>query len=421
MARSVARTSSSRRAGAVLLGVALAVGGANHAFTSPLAGHATQVTGALTGKANNRMIASPMELPRAGGRDGPKVQRKFVEGSVGAKVAQAMASGAVAAVVQALLSAVTEPIVNRVLVKRMSVKDAWAELTPAMIFSFFTTTISTNLIKFPLFEAVAMFVAMLPSMSMTVKGLVVGFIFTTSTLPITNFRYRMSIQTPVAEAMKPGVLYQAYLPTVVRDMVYAIARGFLTAFIVSHFVGVSGTDPKVLFAVVLGSCIISAPFNEIRGFLLQSGGANTLTFGEFFRPANFVRSTSLGALNQAIALASGYYLTPVVAKYVMAVHRALDAGSWQAFGVAVIVLDIVAIIISKSAAGSGKVMSDQLIQQVDKLEVMAASKQKQIDESMAEIARLKQANEEMMSYKDLKAQLDALTKKVNGDDSTAKA
>lgn len=421
MARSAARTSSSRRAGAVLLGVALAVGGANHAFTSPLAGHATQVTGALTGKANNRMIASPMELPRAGGRDGPKVQRKFVEGSVGAKVAQAMASGAVAAVVQALLSAVTEPIVNRVLVKRMSVKDAWAELTPAMIFSFFTTTISTNLIKFPLFEAVAMFVAMLPSMSMTVKGLVVGFIFTTSTLPITNFRYRMSIQTPVAEAIKPGVLYQAYLPTVVRDMVYAIARGFLTAFIVSHFVGVSGTDPKVLFAVVLGSCIISAPFNEIRGFLLQSGGSNTLTFGEFFKPANFVRSTSLGALNQAIALATGYYLTPVVAKYVMAVHRALDAGSWQAFGVAVIVLDIVAIIISKSAAGSGKVMSDQLIQQVDKLESMAASKQKQIDENMAEIARLKQANEEMMSYKDLKAQLDALTKKVNGDDSTAKA
>jgi len=105
----------------------------------------------------------------------------------------------------------------------------------------------------------------------------------------------------------------------------------------------------------------------------------------------------------------------------MAVHRALDAGSWQAFGLAVIVLDIVAIIISKSAQGSGKVMSDQLIQQVDKLEVMAASKQKQIDESMAEIARLKQANEEMMSYKDLKAQLDALTKKVNGDDSTAKA
>jgi len=297
-------------------------------------------------------------------------------------------------VVQALLSAVTEPIVNRVLVKRMSVKDAWAELTPAMIFSFFTTTI---------------------------KGLIVGFIFTTATLPITNFRYRMSIQTPVAEAIKPGVLYQAYLPTVVRDMVYAIARGFLTAFIVSHFVGVSGTDPKVLFAVVLGSCIISAPFNEIRGFLLQSGGSNTLTFGEFFKPANFVRSTSLGALNQAIALATGYYLTPVVAKYVMAVHRALDAGSWQAFGVAVIVLDIVAIIISKSAAGSGKVMSDQLIQQVDKLESMAASKQKQIDENMAEIARLKQANEEMMSYKDLKAQLDALTKKVNGDDSTAKA
>jgi hypothetical protein len=311
--------------------------------------------------------------------------------------------------------------VNRVLVKRMSVKDAMAELTPAMIFSFFTTTISTNLIKFPLFEAVAMFVALLPDMPMTVKGLVVGFIFTTSTLPITNFRYRMSIQTPVAEAMKPGLLYQAYLPTVVRDMVYAIARGFLSAFLVAKFVGVTATDPKVLFAVVLGSCIISAPFNEIRGYLLQSGGSNKLTFGEFFKPANFVRSTSLGALNQAIALATGYYLTPVVAKYVVAVHKALDSGSWQAFAVAVIALDVVAIIISKSASGSGRVMSDRLIKQVDKLEVAALAKQKQIEANMEEIARLKKANEELSSYKDLKAQLDELAKKVNGEDSTAKA
>jgi hypothetical protein len=329
-----------------------------------------------------------------------------VEGSVGAKVAQAMASGAVAAVVQAMLSAFTEPIVNRVLVKRMSVKDAMAEMTPSMIFSFFTTTISTNLIKFPLFEAVAMFVALLPDMSMTVKGLVVGFIFTSSTLPITNFRYRMSIQTPVEEALKPGVLYQAYLPTVVRDMIYAIARGFLTAFILSHFAGVGATDPKVLFAVVLGSCVISAPFNEIRGFLLQSGGSK-LKFSEFFKPANFVRSTSLGALNQAIALATGYYLTPIVAKYVVAVHRALDSGSWQAFILAMLFLDFCAIVISRSG-GQPNPSSDRVLEQLSQLEASAVAKQAQIEKNMEELATLKKANQELQS------QMEALEKKMDG-------
>merc|ERR1719492_320934 len=111
---------------------------------------------------------------------------------------------------------------NRVLVKRMSLKKAISEMTPALVGGFFMTTMSTNLIKFPLFEAVSMFLSLLPNMSNLVRGLVVGFIFTTATLPITNFRYRMSLQTPVAEAIKPGLLYQAYPATVVRDIFYAI-------------------------------------------------------------------------------------------------------------------------------------------------------------------------------------------------------
>merc|ERR1719222_205103 len=245
----------------------------------------------------------------------------------------------VASVVSAALAALTEPVMNRVLVKRMTVKQALSEMSPSMAFAFFRTTISTNLLKFPLFEAVSMFLSLLPNMNNVVRGLIVGFIFTTATLPITNFRYRMSIQTPVAEALNPAVLYQAYVPTVIRDMVYAMARGALTGVLLAKFAGLSATSPAMLFAVVLGSCIISAPFNEIRGYLLQSSGRK-LTFGEFFKPINFVRSTSLGALNQAIALATGYYLTPIVAKVVIGINSALDTGSWKAFIAVVAALDV---------------------------------------------------------------------------------
>merc|ERR1712176_1735997 len=184
-------------------------------------------------------------------------------------------------------------------VKRMTVKQALSEMSPNMVFAFFRTTISTNLLKFPLFEALSMFLMLLPNMSNSVRGLIVGFIFTTATLPITNFRYRMSIQTPVAEALKPGVLYQAYLPTVVRDMGYGISRNLLTSIITMNYVGLAPSSPKLMFPVVIGACVLSAPFNEIRGFLLQSG-SNKLAFKDFFKPSSFVRSTSLGALNMGL-------------------------------------------------------------------------------------------------------------------------
>lgn len=277
-------------------------------------------------------------IPFAGEERVDRTAASAVEAGLGARVLEAVSAGAVAAVVQAMLSAVTEPIVNRVLVKRMKVADAMAELTPAMIGTFFATTISTNLLKFPLFEAVSMFMHYLPNYSNIVRGIVVGFVFTTSTLPITNFRYRMSIQTPI-EAMKPGVLYQAYLPTVVRDMVYAISRYALTAALLLKFTGLSPHSPVMLFSVVLGGCIISAPFNEIRGFLLQSAGKK-MTFSEFFKPANFVRSTSLGALNQAIAVATGYWLTPIVARTAKKAHDSMESGNPVAFFGLVLTLDV---------------------------------------------------------------------------------
>jgi hypothetical protein len=270
-------------------------------------------------------------------------------GAVVTKVLQAMSAGMVASVVSATLAAVTEPIMNRVLVKRMSVKDAISEMSPAMAIAFFRTTIATNLLKFPLFEAVSMFLSLLPNMNNVVRGLIVGFIFTTATLPITNFRYRMSIQTPMADALKPSVLYQAYLPTVVRDMIYAISRNVLTFLMISNFTGLSQSSPVLMFPVVIGACVLSAPLNEIRGFLLQSG-SKKLSFKEFFKPVNFIRSTSLGALNMGISVATGYFLTPIVGNIVKSVNMALDSGSILALMGVVISLDLGAAVIASGVS-----------------------------------------------------------------------
>lgn len=415
MARvSSGKTAASRR-GQLLSWAALAVAfcllapGSLRTFATPALTSA-QARAHFAGS-DSQPIAAP-GVWSATGRPGVTATEAVAEG-VGAKVLHAMSAGAVAAVVQALLSSVTEPIVNRVLVKRMSVKDAMAEMTPGMIASFFTTTISTNLIKFPLFEAVAMFVMLLPDMNNAVKGLIVGFIFTTATLPITNFRYRMSIQTPVAEALKPAMLYQAYAPTVIRDMVYAIARGALTTLILARAAGVSSSSPQVLFAVVLGSCIISAPFNEIRGFLLQSAGKK-LTFQEFFKPINFVRSTSLGALNQAIALGVGYWLTPIVGTYAVLLKNALDAGSWKAFFLVVAVLDVIIFLVSKSAAKAGEV-SVRLQTQLQKYQDDADEMDIELAKYQDEIKTLKAANKKAAEYKALKGYIAEMKDMVKSD------
>jgi len=268
---------------------------------------------------------------------------------MGAKVLQAISAGSVAAVVSAMLAAVTEPIMNRVLVKRMSIKAALGEMTPQLILSFFATTISTNLLKFPLFEAVSMFLSLLPNMSNVTRGLIAGFIFTTATLPITNFRYRMSIQTPMEEALKPSNLYQAYLPTVVRDMAYASGRNLLSALMLMSFAGMNPASPQMMFPVVIGACVLSAPFNEVRGFLLQSG-EQKLKFSEFFKPASFARSTTLGAINMGISVSVGYFLTPIVGRYVIKVHSALDSGNWVALICLVAALDLIMFLIARGVS-----------------------------------------------------------------------
>merc|ERR1712032_239429 len=136
----------------------------------------------------------------------------------------------------------------------------------------------------------------------------------------------MSIQTPVQEALNPKLLYQAYPATVLRDMLYAVGRNVLTVLLLSKFTGLAPGSAALMFPVVIGACVVSAPLNEVRGYLLQSGSKNSLSFGEFFKPANFVRSTALGAMNMGVAVATGYYLTPIVGSHVSGFYAALEAG-----------------------------------------------------------------------------------------------
>merc|ERR1712050_322991 len=181
-------------------------------------------------------------------------------------------AGAVASVIQAALSAVGEPIVNRVLVKRMKIMEAVRDVSPMMMLNFFKTTLTTNFLKFPFFEAINAFCACFP-FSGTVRGIFTGFVFTTATLPVTNYRYRKSMDLEV----NWGNIYEAYPPTVIRDIVYGIARNYCTIGLLKACPQWSISSPQTLFIVVILACLISAPFNEYRGYLLQSKGRE-LTF-----------------------------------------------------------------------------------------------------------------------------------------------
>jgi len=256
-------------------------------------------------------------MAKAGAQDrseGARVARQVAASpgmaGIGVKVLNAMGAGAVASVIQAALSAVGEPIVNRVLVKRMKIMEAINDVSPAMMLDFFKTTLTTNFLKFPFFEAINAFCAAMP-ISPSVRGVFTGFVFTSATLPVTNYRYRKSMQLEV----NWGNIYEAYFPTVIRDIVYGICRNYCTIWTLAACPGWKAVDPQVLFIVVILGCLGSAPFNEWRGFLLQSKGQE-LTFKEFFKPSNFVRSTALGALKQGLALAVGYWCAPPATKFV---------------------------------------------------------------------------------------------------------
>jgi len=271
-------------------------------LTPALAGDRTAVTyrmGQGSSRRHGRIQAKVAHVIEAGGV------------SVLPCVLNAVGAGFVASVIQAALSAVGEPIENRVLVKRMKVMDAINDVSPAMMLNFFKTTLATDFLKFPFFEAIH--VSSTWPIPPSLRGLSTGFLFTAATLPVTNYRYRKSMQLPIDLSS----LYEAFLPTVIRDMVYGIIRNYSTIGLLAWNKGWSIHDPQVLFIVVIVGCLGSAPFNEWRGFLLQTKSSK-IPFKEFFKPSNFLRSTSLGAFIQGASLAVGYWASPPVAQFVKA-------------------------------------------------------------------------------------------------------
>jgi len=230
------------------------------------------------------------------------------------KVVGAASQGAVGAFVGASLSAVTEPVVNKVLVERKPPLQAIQEHTWAAIVKFFQTTVSTNFIKFPFFEVVNMIMNNM-DLPASVRGTVTGLVFTSATLPITNYRFRKSMNLPVGGAAD---LYQAFLPTVGRDVIYGIARNTMMAWIMDSNPKAMATPAgraKAMFATVLFSCVVSAPGNELRGFVLQPKGREK-PFLEFFSPVKTARSTTIGGLIMATSLALGAFSTPFVERLV---------------------------------------------------------------------------------------------------------
>lgn len=229
------------------------------------------------------------------------------------KVMGAASQGAVGALVAASLSAFTEPIVNNVLVNRVPLGTAIKELDMNKVRNFLKTTLSTNFIKFPFFEATNVVMSGV-EISGTARGAMTGSIFCTTTLPITNYRFRKSMGLPITA----GNLYQAYLPTVLRDIIYGIVRNKVMTAMIGLNPERAGTNFgrfTNMFVTVIVASIASAPGNELRGFTLQPPG-KALPFKDFFKPEKFVRSTSVGALIMAISLGVGTLATPQVEKLV---------------------------------------------------------------------------------------------------------
>ena len=221
----------------------------------------------------------------------------------GMSMLRAISQGAVGAVIAASLSAVAKPVAEDMLVRRVSLMGA----LKAEMIKHFLHNLVTNFIKFPFFEATNIIMQGV-DLSPTARGAVLGSLFCTITLPITNcFRRFMNRDTE-------GNLYQAYGPTVVRDIVYGIARQKVLAFLTRLNPAFASTRMGRIvnmFATVVAACVLSAPGNALRGYCLQPPDRKQ-SFGDFFQPAKIIRSTSVGAIIMGISTAIGTTATPQV-------------------------------------------------------------------------------------------------------------
>ncbi|CAJ1398432.1 unnamed protein product [Effrenium voratum] len=249
-------------------------------------------------------ICSPTAIPRdvalvVAGEAEPDTDSFFT------KVFAAAAQGCTAALVAAILSACAEPLVNRLLVKRMTVSQAYQEMNFNLVANFFLTTFPTNMLKFPVFEVInrAMMYTNLPP---SVSGTISGWLFCTVMLPVTNYRFRKSMGWEI----KASLLYQAYIPTVARDIIYGWARGLVGNWLQDSIAPTEFNHKAMVFGLTIwASCIISSPCNEWRGFTLQPKDKK-LPFNIYFKPINYARSTGIGSSIMGVALMFGMMVTP---------------------------------------------------------------------------------------------------------------
>merc|ERR1719221_2027287 len=110
--------------------------------------------------------------------------------------------------------------------------------------------------------------------------------------------------------INPALLYQAYIPTVTRDIVYGWSRGAVGNALNDAMQPETFSAKAFVFGLtVFAACILSSPGNEWRGYTLQPKDRK-LPFGEYFKPVNYVRSTGVGATIMGIALMVGMLVTP---------------------------------------------------------------------------------------------------------------
>lgn len=158
-----------------------------------------------------------------------------------------------------------------------------------------------NLLLLPVFEVINAACACL-SLQPWLRGLVAGIVFTSVTLPATNYRYRKSMGLSVTL----GGLLDAGLPTLLRDMTYGIGRNYLTLTVIGSFPRWNMYSPELLLVTVIGGSLASAPFSEWRNLLLQKKGT-TVPLLENFKFGAFISSSLLEAIKQGLALSIGYY------------------------------------------------------------------------------------------------------------------
>ncbi|CAK0858300.1 unnamed protein product [Prorocentrum cordatum] len=138
----------------------------------------------------------------------------------------------------------------------------------------------SNVERFPFFEVIYAIMSFIP-VSAYWQGIVGGWLYGTITVPVQNFRFRRKMERPI----EPCLLWQAYPPTVLRDMAYGCSRCVIYSALARHLT--TDSTSVVVTAFLFGvatwlACVFSSPLNEWRGYWVQPPNAK-VPLGQFFK------------------------------------------------------------------------------------------------------------------------------------------